>query len=148
VSWAPSCTPDGKWVVYSASIADDGVNHILKLSTDGGTPVELARGNISPAAVSPDGTLIVYGRTEGQGAAAKSKFIVQKLEDNTIVWAIDVPSTYNWNWLGWTPDGHAITYVHNTTGNTQNLYMQPLAGGAPVQLTHFDSEPALIPAYA
>jgi hypothetical protein len=26
--------------------------------------------------------------------------------------------------------------------------MQPLSGGAPVQLTHFDSEPALIRAYA
>jgi hypothetical protein len=26
--------------------------------------------------------------------------------------------------------------------------MQPLAGGAPVQLTHFDSEPAVVSAYA
>jgi len=32
--------------------------------------------------------------------------------------------------------GRALTFVHNTTGNTQNVYMQPLAGGAAVQLTH------------
>lgn len=38
--------------------------------------------------------------------------------------------------------------MHNTTGNTQNLYMQSLVGGPPTQLTHFDSEPALIVAYA
>jgi Tol biopolymer transport system component len=61
---------------------------------------------------------------------------------------MDLPSTYNAWELGWTPDGQALTYVHNTTGNTQNVYMQPLSGGAPVQLTHFDSEPALIRAYA
>ena len=57
---------------------------------------------------------------------------------------IEVPSAYTRLHLGWTPDGHALTYVRNTTGNTQNVYMQPLAGGAPVQLTHFDSEPALV----
>jgi Tol biopolymer transport system component len=30
----------------------------------------------------------------------------------------------------------------------QNLYLQPLDGGAPVQLTHFDSEPGSMAAYA
>ena len=43
---------------------------------------------------------------------------------------------------------HALTFINNTTGNTMNVYMQPLAGGAPVQLTHFDSEPAVVSAYA
>ena len=61
---------------------------------------------------------------------------------------IEVPPMYNFWRLGWTPDGHALTYLHSTTGNTMNVYMQPLAGGAPVQLTHFDSEPAVVAAYA
>jgi Tol biopolymer transport system component len=61
---------------------------------------------------------------------------------------IDLPPTHNWEKLGWSPDGRALTYVHNTAGNTQNLYMQPLSGGPPVQLTHFDSDLGLIPAYA
>jgi hypothetical protein len=29
-----------------------------------------------------------------------------------------------------------------------NVYMQPLAGGAPVQLTHLNSDPARVFAYA
>jgi len=144
-----SCTPDGKWAAYQAFVAADSVARIFKVSTDGGAPVELARGTISSGpAVSPDGTLLAYGKIEGQGAGAKSKLIVQKLEGGAPVQEIAVPATYNFYQLGWTPDGHALTYVHNTTGNTQNVYMQPLAGGAPVQLTHFDSEPALVPAYA
>jgi Tol biopolymer transport system component len=144
---ASSCTPDGKWVLYSGP-ANDNVPHIFKVSVDGGVPVELAQGNVTSPVVSPDGTLIAYGRFEGQGASSKSKFIVQKLEGGAPLKEIELPSTYNWQKLGWTPDGHALTYVHNTTGNTQNVYMQPLAGGAAVQLTHFNSEPALVPAYA
>ena len=76
---------------------------------------------------------------------------MQRLESGEPVHEFEVPATDNWrSWaqiLGWTPDGQAFTYVHNTTGNAQNVYMQPLAGGAAVQLTHFDSEPALVAAY-
>jgi serine/threonine protein kinase/Tol biopolymer transport system component len=142
-----SCTPDGKWVLYSGAAAD-GLSHIFKLSIDGGTPLDLAPKSDAGPTVSPDGALVAYGRTDGQGASAKSKFVVQKLEGGAPVQEIDAPPTYNRNRLGWTPDGHALTFINNTTGNTMNVYMQPLAGGAPVQLTHFDSEPAVVAAYA
>ena len=143
-----SCTPDGKWVVYGGFGATDSVQHIFKLSTGGGTPVELAQGSVYFPVVSPDGTLVAYGRSEGQGANSKSKFVVQRLEGGPPVQEIEMPSTYNWYRLGWTPDGHALSYIHNTSGNTQNVYMQPLAGGSPVQLTHFNSEPGMVLAYA
>jgi eukaryotic-like serine/threonine-protein kinase len=143
-----SCTPDGKWMVYAGFSATDSLRHIFKVSTDGGPPVELARGQVFAPVVSPDGTSVAYSRTDGQGANAKSRFIVQRLEGGATLHEIELPPAYNWYSLGWTPDGHALTYVHNTTGNTQNVYMQPLAGGPPVQLTHFDSEPAQVKAYA
>ncbi len=143
-----SCTPDGRWVVYTEEQESDGVGHIFKISIDGGTPAELARGTKFSPPVSPDGRLIAYGKTVGQGASAKSKIVVQRLENGAIVKEIEMPPTYDWQELGWTPDGQALTFVHNTTSGTQNVYMQPLAGGRPVQLTHFDAEPALVPAYA
>ncbi len=139
-----SCTPDGKWVVFAAN---DSVQHISKVSTEGGSPVELAKGQVFGPVVSPDGTSVAFERIDGQGAGARLKLIVQGLE-GAPVHEIEVPAAYNAWSLGWAPDGHALTYVHNTTGNTQNLYMQPLTGGPPVQLTHFDSEPALVVAYA
>ncbi|HZP61871.1 MAG TPA: protein kinase [Terriglobales bacterium] len=141
-----SCTPDGKWLVYRAFPLSDAVGHIFKLSIDGGVPAELDRGNVSmTTAVSPDGASVVYVKTEGQGANAKSKFVVRKLEDGAKLQEIDATSDIG-N-LDWTPNGHAITYLH-TVGSTRNLYMQPLSGGPPVQLTHFDTEPSQIVAYA
>jgi Tol biopolymer transport system component len=143
-----SCAPDGKWMVYSGPAPADNAYHIYKVSTEGGNAIELAKGRVSEPAVSPDGTFVAYIRVDGQGASAKSKFVLQKLEGGPSVQEIEVPSAFTRLQLGWTPDGHALTYVHNTTGNTQNVYMQPLAGGPPEQLTHFGSEPALISAYA
>ena len=143
-----SCTPDGKWVFYAGPKAGDNFPHIFKVSIDGGAPVELAHGNVTSPVVSPDGTHIAYGRFEGHGADVQWKFVVQSVDGGAPVKEIDLPPTYNWEKLGWSPDGRAVTYVHNTTGNTQNLYMQALSGGPPVQLTHFDSDLGLIPAYA
>ncbi|MBZ5702712.1 MAG: hypothetical protein LAN84_12800 [Acidobacteriia bacterium] len=140
-----SCTPDGKWVVYSGPQATDNVVHIFKVSIDGGTPVELAHGNVLTPVVSPDGALVAYGRIDGQGAAAKSKIVVQKLEGGPPVKELDAPPGFHE--LGWAPDGRALTYVRNTSGSVQNVYMQPLAGGAAVQLTHFNSEPGAVYAY-
>jgi serine/threonine protein kinase/Tol biopolymer transport system component len=145
-----SCTPEGKWVVYGGNQPTDNLRHIFKLSIDGGEVLELAKGQVFDPTVSPNGTFVAYVRVDGQGASAKSKFIVQKLEGGGPVQEIDAPTAHSpqEQLLGWTPDGHAITYVHNTTGNTMNEYMQPLAGGAPMQLTHFNSDPARVFSYA
>ena len=144
-----SCTPDGKWLTYVESEGSDGVNHIYKVATDGGSSVELATGSVTAPTVSPDGKLIVYAKTEGQGVSAKSKMILQRLEDGGIAQEIPIPAGYeDWHKLGWALDGKALTFIKNTTGTNQNLYMLPLAGGPPVQLTHFEGEPAVVLAYA
>jgi eukaryotic-like serine/threonine-protein kinase len=140
-----SCSPDGKWVVYTALNTKDNVAHIFKVPIDGGTPVDLAHGNVSWPAISPDGTLVGYVRVDGQGANAKSKFVIQKLEGGTLVKEIEAPADNGS--LQWTPDGHALAYLH-TVGSARHLYMQPLTGGSPVQLTHFDTEPSAVNAVA
>jgi serine/threonine protein kinase len=142
------CTPDGKWVVYNGSLPNDPLPHILKIPIDGGKPADLARGTQFVPPISPDGHWIAYGRTDGQGSNAKSKIVVQRLEDGATVKEIQLPATYLWTQLAWAPGGRALTFVHNTTGSVQNLYLLSLDGAAPVQLTHFDSEPGLVAAYA
>lgn len=102
------CTPDGKWVLYAEAAASDGVGHIYKLSTDGGTPVEIARGTTFSPVVSPDGKLIAYGKTQGQGTSTKSRVVVQRLDDGSIAKEIEMRAAFSdWHALGWTPDGKA-----------------------------------------
>jgi Tol biopolymer transport system component len=144
---SPSCTPDGKWVVYMGVSKEDSSFHIFKMSIDGGTPTELARGIASQPAVSPDGKLVAYTRLDGQGASAKLKFIIQKMEGRSPIIEINAPGLAQ-N-IGWTPDGNAIAFLlYDTQASARHLYMQALAGGPPVQLTHFTSEPANVVAYA
>ena len=141
-----SCSPDGKWMVYAGQVQTDSLNRILKVAVDGsGAPIELARGNVYSPTISPDGSSVAFVRIDGQGASAKSKFVVQKLEGGAPLQEIEAPGD-NGN-LGWTPDGRALTYLH-TVGSARHLYMQPLAGGPPIQLTHFDTEPSLVASYA
>ncbi len=143
-----SCTPDGKWVIYNEPLPNEGVGRILKIPIDGGPAVELARGTSFSPSVSPDGKMIAYGRIVGQGASETIKIVVQALEGGAITKELELPAAYSWRNLGWAPDGRALTFVHNTGGAVQNVYMLRLSGGAPVQLTHFDAEPAAIAAYA
>jgi Tol biopolymer transport system component len=147
LSGGASCTPDGKWVVYMGKTAEDSLMGIFKISIEGGSPSVLARGNLysSTRAVSPDGRSFAYVSTAGQGLDAKLKLVVQSLDGSKPVKEIDAPSD-TWN-LGWTPDGRAVTFTR-VVDTARHLYMQSLDGGAPVQLTHFDSEPADIVAYA
>jgi len=142
-----SCTPDGQWIVYW----DPLNSSINKISSKGESPVELARGNLSDPVVSPDGNLLAYARREGQGAGAKTSFVVQDLDGSRIRHQIAAPpgrlDINSGIQLSWTPDQRALTFLL-TIANATHLFMQPLAGGPPVQLTHFDSEPALVAHYA
>jgi serine/threonine protein kinase len=139
----PSCTPDGKFVVYTSQFG--GVWRILKTAVDAGSPIELARGAIPSVALSPDGTLVGYIRQEGRGANIRVKFVVQRLEDGAPVREFEAPTDVDA--IGWTPDNRAVTYLR-IVGSAQDLYMQPLAGGVAVRLMHFDSEPTRVIAYA
>ena len=138
----PSCTPDGKWVVYNAL---ESTNRIMKVSIDGGVPVELAHGEVFFPMVSPDGRSVAYYKSEGEGERKKRKFVIQNIEGVAPIKEIDAPPRAGH--LDWTPDGKALAYLDHASGKSE-LYMQPITGGSPVRLLHFESEPMAIVAFA
>ena len=140
-----ACTPDGKWVLFQGTRESDGFYHLFKVSIDGGQPVELGRASVGTPAVSHDGKFVAYFRLDGQGSDAKQKFIVQSVDGGVPINELEAAAgAAN---LAWTPDDRALSYFR-LFGNASNLYMQPLTGGPPVQLTYFDSEPASVTAHA
>ena len=115
-------TPDDRFVLFT-SIAGGPVS-IWMVAIEGGSPTKLADG--SGAAVSPDGRSIAF-TAEVKGVQS---LLVCSLpgcsSPNTI-------GTAGFNTaVSWTPDGRGVAYAKDA-----NLWVQPLSGGAPHQLTRF-----------
>jgi eukaryotic-like serine/threonine-protein kinase len=115
-------TPDDRYVLYTSLLG--GAVSIWMVSIEGGSPMKLTAGR--NAAVSPDGGSIVF-TAEVNGVPA---LLVCGLP------ACGSPKTIGAGGFetaaSWTPDGRGVAYASDG-----NLWVQPLSGGAPHQLTRF-----------
>lgn len=133
VAWSPSCSPVSPWTVYTSF--DSSGYSLWKVRPDSGAPVRLSAGAAGDGTISPDGELVAcfdYGKEVGivvipfEGGEPTKKFVL--------------PRTASSQWpLQWTADGRGISFIDNR-GDVSNIWMQPLAGGPPQQLTHFTSD--------
>jgi Tol biopolymer transport system component len=117
----------------------------MKVSVEGGAPVELAHGDVFGPAVSPDGHSVAYYAHDGEGASQRSKFVIQSIDGGAPVKEMNAPPHIAQH--GWTPDGKGLAYLEHRGGKLE-LCLQPIIGGSPVTLLHFDSEPMSIVAFA
>jgi eukaryotic-like serine/threonine-protein kinase len=130
-----SCTPDGKWVVYVRRYNEKIT--LWKLPLEGGTPVQLTDQVAASPAVSPDGRLIAYTGRDEQG---RRNIVVMPFAGGAATKTFELPlNMYVSAGQRWTPDGQMVSYVCTRSG-VSNIYGQPLAGGAPKQLTDFKTE--------
>jgi serine/threonine protein kinase/Tol biopolymer transport system component len=138
---APVCTKDGKWVYY----IDNGDNrNVKRVSIEGGLPDTVVRAPIGSFALSPDGKEI-------------ASLDVQEL-DHKLILRRDSTETHTMTYhdidqralegdLLYTPNGKAIVYKVREKG-AENLWVQPLDGGAFHPLTHFTKDQILRVAYS
>jgi Tol biopolymer transport system component/DNA-binding winged helix-turn-helix (wHTH) protein len=131
----PHVTPDGRWVIYATVGGPDAA--VWKVPIDGGEPVRLTGKPASWPFVSPDGKSFVC--TYGEGPYSVSKLAVIPIEGGEPTRLYDIAPTFRANTV-WLPDNRGIAFLDSRTGAT-NVWVQPLAGGKPVQLTNFTSDP-------
>jgi Tol biopolymer transport system component len=98
---------------------------IWMVAIEGGSPTKLADG--TSVAVSPDGGSIAF---TAEGVNGVTSLFVCSLPDCGTPRAI-APAQLNMA-VSWPPDGRGVAYVRDG-----NLWVQPLNGGAPRQLTRF-----------
>ena len=125
----PTFTQDGRAVIFKSS----NPGSLFRVSIDGGEVVRLTdRGGFDPN-VSPDGKLIACGYRPAP--ADKNRFAVFSIDGGQPRLISDWPALYGR--LRWTPDGNAIAYAARQAG-VGNIWAQPIDGGAPRQLTHWN----------
>jgi Tol biopolymer transport system component len=133
----PTCSRDGHWVIYSARVS--GKHSIRKVPIDGGEPVQLkVTENFTIPSVSPDGKLIAY-TDKDERADSPERIVVIPFDGGDPVKTFDLPPTFQHAAVRWKLDGRALTYVDIRDG-VDNIWSQPLEGGAPRQITDFKSD--------
>ena len=116
-------TPDGKSIIFTGY--ERTMLLLYRVSASGGVPKPLTDKRSRDASISPDGSTIacMYGNPDRMRAplglidVASGKLTKMNLEG----------SMYRWH-----PNGRAITFVRG-----DNLWLQPIDGGAPRRLTQF-----------
>jgi serine/threonine protein kinase len=136
----PKCSPDGKWVVYT--LLGAGKPTLWRVSIDGGAPQQLTDKYSAAATFSPDGkSLASIYREEQPNSPLKLAIFPTDGKQPTIIF--DVPILADEVSLvpppRWTTDGRALTYVVTNAG-VSNIWLQPIDGGAPRQLTMFKAD--------
>lgn len=132
--YSPRITPDNKWVLYYSD--NSGTQSLWKISIDGGTPLRLAD-KVKMAMypdVSPDGSSIAYCYI-GEEKDSRWQVAVMPMSGDQDKKTFDLPLGI----IRWHPNNEALTYLQSSNG-VSNIWMQPLNGKKPRQLTDFSSE--------
>jgi len=134
----PALAPDGAWFVYTLIFhVGEGVwgGGVWRQSAGGGDPILLDAGADS-AVISPDGVKVAIDtwRDDDHGVLINYLEVVPA-EGGAPVISIRVKGLVS-GALRWRPDGQALTHRIMTD---DQVWLQPLDGGPPQQLTHFDS---------
>ena len=129
-------SPDGKWIVYASKrVFADKIEpeSLWKSSLDGGEPIQLTENNANTPYFSPDGRYVSYIAIE----RGQNKIGIISAEGGATVRMFEPVNIAELN-MGshWTPDGQALTYMVMQK-NVGNIWLQPLNGDAPRQLTNF-----------
>jgi eukaryotic-like serine/threonine-protein kinase len=137
----PVCTKDGKTLYYFDNLEGPSLKRV---STAGGSPEVVAANSANGASLSPDEKRIAFFQFSGTGGAHKVQIVVQDVNGGNQIFLSSNEVVHGPQWAS---DGRALV-LDKKTGAGSNLFYQPLDGSKPTQLTHFETEPLWISAYA
>ena len=122
-------SPDGKWIVYdSMPSANLEPRRLWKNSIEGGAPTKISEVHCAVPNYSTTGKYI---------SCVWDKIYVVSPEDGSVLHTLTAVSIPILN-IGarFTPDENSLVYISQQKGTT-NLWVQPISGGQPKQLTDF-----------
>ena len=112
------------------------------MPAEGGEPVRLTETRAHRPAVSPDGEMIAYHYLDPDPHRSRWRIGVVSFEGGRHLKQFDFPPTLTWRFVRWSPDRQSIAYA-NSPGGLSDIWLQPLDGSPPRQLTNFKAEQIL-----
>jgi Tol biopolymer transport system component len=146
---------DGKWIYFSSSSRDiSGMNDIFRVSSDGGTPMQVSADRYTTehfSAPSPDGNSVAF-TGHGFGLAQWWRKGHSHIDESEI-WLMRFGGTPSYErisdggakevWPMWSKDGRSLYYISDRSG-AQNIWAQELGHKARM-ITHFTDGRTLWP---
>lgn len=165
---AEDWSADGQ-ALYVTSGREQNGSAIYRVDLAGGTPIQLYSEpyeQLVHVSASPDGRYLAFANMRDRWSrrgpnpfGPSEVWIGPTAADYAALYKLAGPGESDLNpkllepyagrncWPIWRPDSQAIYFVSDR-GGVENLWMQPLDGGSPRQLTHFDDGRLLWPAIA
>jgi len=157
-SSGPAWSPDGRWLAFTSSRADDK-SQLFVISPDGGEAVQLTKSEtgVGGFAWSPDGKTIAFTAADPVSKESKDRKdyygdyeVIRREYTHTHLWTVDVaealsaPRTgqrrtsgkaFTVGGFDWSPDGTKISFSAALNpdlinGGTSDIYVLDLAGEA------------------
>jgi Tol biopolymer transport system component/DNA-binding winged helix-turn-helix (wHTH) protein len=139
----PSPSADSRSVIYASfanwSPAIGGKPTLWSVSIEGGKPRQLTGLATSLPQVSPDGKLIACAYFPGEDPRFSQNGMAVFPFTGGQPLRVFKRLSFASDPVDWAPDGRGLDYVVTEQG-IGNIWRQPLSGGAPIQLTHFNAE--------
>lgn len=134
----PACSFDGKWVFYSSfspNQQDRYDEKLWKVPLDGGESALVIDHSSSRPIFSPNGKLIAFPYQPAPELPWRLR--IASYDTGEVV--KDLPGERSvLPFMQWAPDGRGLTYVETRNG-VSNIWLLPLEGSAPKQITDFDT---------
>jgi len=130
IGYTPTVSPDGSRAFYVTG--HSGNQNAWLADLRGGTAPRLfSQVLITPygAVVSPDGRQVMLVPTSSSG---KRDIQIVPIEGGEPVHRLTISNAAR---IQWTPDGRGLAYLNPDVRS--NIWIQPIGGGPPYQLTHF-----------
>ena len=128
--------PDSKSVAY---VSWGEVQAIWRIGIDSQNETRLTDRPANSPRVSPDGNwLLCRLRAADSRTVPLWRTAIVPIGKNGETRYYDVPRSAGPHRMQWLPDGRSFAFLDDTAGVT-NIWVQDVRGGAPRQITHFDS---------
>ena len=135
----PGWAPDGSITVQGTDLA--GRSGLFRVDSGSGrtTPILVCEqfGTCVQASWTPDGQFLVYRRDTPHEVAVVLRDMLRS--EDRVIESVGRPGQFI-DGISISPDGTKITYiVHDGPSRRSTLYLRPLGGGEPRQLSHADA---------